>query len=383
MMYSANRKIKSAIFLFFIAFALFYACKKETAVSGVPYLVTATPQFVTSNNASVGGIVTSDGGAPVTQKGICFGVMPEPDINASVINANAGTGGFEVDLVGLIPSTKYFARAFAQNKNGIAYGNIVSFTTTATNTTITPPSVNTNNVVAITSFNAICGGNVINDGGGLVSTRGICWSTQNNPDLSDSYLTNGNGIGNYNITIPGLSPSTTYYVRAFASNDAGTAFGQVRTFTTQEANDDSYFADNSCDPIITLEAENAICTEYEISLTGATPSNIPLSFPACYNGGPTINDVWLKVSAPASTVLTLATYATGPVDDVVMAVYSSVVFCDVLTQVSCVDDIQLGGGVTERMPYINLNASGETYYIRIWGWDPGVSGTFLFCASYE
>ncbi|OPZ41555.1 MAG: hypothetical protein BWY95_02583 [Bacteroidetes bacterium ADurb.BinA104] len=72
------------------------------------------------------------------------------------------------------------------------------------------------------------------DGGSSVTARGVCWSTSQNPTTSNSKTTNGTGLGTYTSHITGLSPNTTYYVRAYAINSQGTAYGEQRNFITQQ-----------------------------------------------------------------------------------------------------------------------------------------------------
>ena len=76
------------------------------------------------------------------------------------------------------------------------------------------------------------GGNVTADGGATVTARGICWSTSQNPTISGSHTTDGTGTGTFTSNMTGLEPNTTYYVRAYATNSAGTAYGDQVSFTT-------------------------------------------------------------------------------------------------------------------------------------------------------
>ena len=99
------------------------------------------------------------------------------------------------------------------------------------------PSVSTGTVSIITTTTATCCGNVIADGGAAVIARGVCWSTSQNPTTANSKTTNGTGLGTYTSNITGLSPNTTYYVRAYATNSQGTAYGAQRTFKTQQDQD--------------------------------------------------------------------------------------------------------------------------------------------------
>jgi hypothetical protein len=98
------------------------------------------------------------------------------------------------------------------------------------------PTVTTTAVTSITATTASSGGNVISDGGAAVTARGVCWSTSPNPTIADSYTTNGTGTGVFTSSITGLTPGTTYYVRAYATNSIGTAYGNPITFTTSILN---------------------------------------------------------------------------------------------------------------------------------------------------
>ncbi|MBO6050678.1 MAG: hypothetical protein J6P65_01705 [Bacteroidales bacterium] len=102
---------------------------------------------------------------------------------------------------------------------------------------ITSLTVLTTPVTSITATSATCGGEVTDDGGATVTARGVCWSTSQNPTVSDYHTTNGTGIGSFTSNITGLTPITTYYVRAYATNSIGTAYGEVLTFTTPNPND--------------------------------------------------------------------------------------------------------------------------------------------------
>lgn len=97
---------------------------------------------------------------------------------------------------------------------------------------VTIPTVTTNAVTSILETTATSGGNITSDGGASVTAKGVCWSTSANPTTADSKTTDGTGVGSYTSSITGLVGSTTYYVRAYATNSAGTAYGSQRTFIT-------------------------------------------------------------------------------------------------------------------------------------------------------
>lgn len=99
--------------------------------------------------------------------------------------------------------------------------------------TSTQISLTTTALSSISSFSADCGGTIITDGGSSVISRGVCWSISPNPTISlSTKTTEGSGTGTYSSVITGLSGNTTYYVRAYATNNAGTDYGNEIQFTT-------------------------------------------------------------------------------------------------------------------------------------------------------
>lgn len=99
-----------------------------------------------------------------------------------------------------------------------------------------PPLLTTIPITLITESSAIAGGNVLDNGGADITSRGIVWGTSPYPTLSNSFLNDITGANSYTISIWGLIPNTTYYVRAYATNSAGTAYGNQLIFTTTSAN---------------------------------------------------------------------------------------------------------------------------------------------------
>lgn len=93
------------------------------------------------------------------------------------------------------------------------------------------PMVATNTITSITTNSATCGGDVTSNGASSVTARGVCWSTSQNPTVSENHTTDGSGTGSFTSNITGLTTGTTYYVRAYATNSAGTSYGEQRSFT--------------------------------------------------------------------------------------------------------------------------------------------------------
>lgn len=96
----------------------------------------------------------------------------------------------------------------------------------------TLPSITTNPVTSILTTSASCGGNISSNGGETVTEYGVCWSKTENPTIADSKKSIGNGNGAFSSSITGLDINTTYYVRAYATNSIGTAYGQQLTLKT-------------------------------------------------------------------------------------------------------------------------------------------------------
>lgn len=127
--------------------------------------------------------------------------------------------------------TKYYVRAYATNRYGVGYGNEVSFTTQ-------PKSMPELTIVMasnITSTTATSVGNITNDGGATITASGVCWSTSRNPSITDSKTTDGTEISEYISPIAGLTPETTFYLRGYAKNSMGTAYGNGISFITSSA----------------------------------------------------------------------------------------------------------------------------------------------------
>ena len=187
--------------------------------------------IITQTTASSGGVISSDGAATITAKGVCWKTTVNPTISDSKTTDGTGLASFNSSLTDLLPNKTYYVRAYATNSVGTAYGNLISFTTLAP----TLPTIQTNQISAITQTTATSGGNITNNGGATVTSRGVCWSTGPIPTINNNVITSGNGDGIFTSNITGLNPGTTYYVRAYATNSVGTAYGNIVSFVTSPA----------------------------------------------------------------------------------------------------------------------------------------------------
>jgi hypothetical protein len=203
-----------------------HACKKDKPK--LPVVTTTDVTEVSYTTATSGGEVSNEGGAPVTSRGVCWNTSIDPTIGNSKTNESGGGGSFTSKITQLLPSTLYYVRAYASNSAGTAYGDHVTFTTNQ----VEAPSLTTKAVNSITANTAASGGTVVTDNGGFVTVKGVCWSTNQNPTLADAKTLDGVDTGAYVSVLTGLRLLTKYYIRSYATNSAGTTYGNELNFTT-------------------------------------------------------------------------------------------------------------------------------------------------------
>ncbi len=159
--------------------------------------------------------------------------------------------------------------------------------------TVSLPTITTSSVSGITQTSASCGGNITSNGGGSVTVSGVCWSTIQNPTVSGSKTTDGTGTGSFTSSIMGLSAGTTYYVMAYATNSAGTAYGNQVTFTTSTS---------PSVPVLTTDA---------ISNIGATTASCGGNISSAGGGSVTARGVCWSTSSNPTTSDSKTSNGTG------------------------------------------------------------------------
>jgi hypothetical protein len=195
----------------------------------LPTITTKAASQITKNSIKTGSFITSDGNGLITSKGICYSKSSMPTILDSVVLCGTGSVSFDTAIYSLTTNTKYFIRAFAINSAGTVYGNEVEATTLVD---LVMPQISTSAINNITFTSASSGGYGINAGGGTISSKGICYATTSNPTTANSIINAGNGSIDFISNLNGLNSGTKYYLRAFAVNELGMAYGNEISFTT-------------------------------------------------------------------------------------------------------------------------------------------------------
>lgn len=226
-----NKILRYFIATLVLATAVLFSCSSDdNATSSAPTVTTNAASLINQTTATSGGNVTSDGGAAITARGICWSITEAPTTSNLKTIASGTTGVFESAITGLTANTQYYVRAYASNSQGTSYGAQITFTTT--NNTIAPPVLTTSAVSAITATTATGGGNVTSIGGAPLTARGVCWATTANPTTANDKTTQTGSTGAFTSAITALTANTVYYVRAYATNSGGTAYGTQISFTT-------------------------------------------------------------------------------------------------------------------------------------------------------
>ncbi len=206
--------------------------------AALPLVSTGEAIDITDTKAKPGGSVPGDGGAPVLTRGICWNTIGMPTLSDNNAANGTGTGAYNCPVTGLKAGTIYFTRAYATNSVGTVYGGQKQFKTTGKTAT---PVVSTVKVGDILETSASANGNITALGGDTVSVRGVCWNTGKKPTITNSVAIDRSGKLNFTVYLAGLKPLTTYYIRAFATNSGGTAYGEELQFITgAEVKDGSF-----------------------------------------------------------------------------------------------------------------------------------------------
>ncbi len=199
-----------------------------TTMDGDIKLTTKEVSNITAKTAMVGGNITDNGGGEITDRGVCYDLKTSPSISDYFVKDDSvGTGEFSCFLNNLLPDTVYYLKSYAINDAGTCYGNEVSFRTEDG-----LPILTTIEVSNIGTSTAVASSSISDNGGFAVTAKGVCYDTESLPIISNGHTTDGTGLGSFQSNIEGLVIGTKYYLRAYASNEIGTSYGEELVFFT-------------------------------------------------------------------------------------------------------------------------------------------------------
>ncbi|MBP9741719.1 MAG: hypothetical protein KBD28_13605, partial [Chitinophagaceae bacterium] len=211
----------------------------EVFAPSAPTVVTGTKINVTTSSVTLAGNITNNGGNSITASGFVISTSPTPVVGGfgvidSATNPLVTGGAFTINVANLSLATTYYYRAYAVNSVGTSYGADSTFTTNASSVI---PTVLRTAAINIGTTTATIGGNITSDGGSVVLSSGVVYSTTQNPALFgsgviDSTTSPAVTTGLFSVNPAGLLHSTKYYYRAYATNAVGTAYSLQDSFVT-------------------------------------------------------------------------------------------------------------------------------------------------------
>ena len=198
-------------------------------VSIPPTVVTGGHSEITSSSARLSGEVLLDNGEPITERGFVWvNGLGTPTTSSNKVRVSGTTGKYSITVSEFEPNKVYSYRAFATNSKGTAYGDVRNFTTLTE-----LPEVKILGVFEITSTTAEIDAKITYDGGDTPSEAGFLYDISSNFATAQKIMAPAiDGDGSYYYTFAGLKRATQYYVKPYATNSAGTAYGEVENFKT-------------------------------------------------------------------------------------------------------------------------------------------------------
>ena len=198
-------------------------------VSTAPSVTTVGSSEITDSSALLSGEVTDDNGEEVTERGfVWLKGTGTPTTSNSKLRSDGTTGEYSSTLSALEPNQTYSFRSYAVNAKGTAYGETMTF-----RTEVALPEVVFVNYSDVASSSAILSGKVTSHGGETVSEVGFLYGTTSDLDSATSSKVTATYTGDsFSLTLTSLTRATEYYVQPFTKNSAGTAYGEVTSFTT-------------------------------------------------------------------------------------------------------------------------------------------------------
>lgn len=220
-------------------------CIKKNTEASLPQISVFDATDITTTTAVLHASVDDDGDDQIIERGFYYSATnqdPGFDNLWEIVEGN--TGQFSIEITDLEPNTTYYFRAYATNSVGTTLGEVLSFTTLKVNTVVVA-TLTVNEASDITDTSAKLQGTVVNNGGGEIYYQGFFYSMlYTNPEFNNGLMEIVDDLETtFSYTLTDLQPSTTYYYRAFADNEAGFGMSEVKSFTTKPKQATNTFID--------------------------------------------------------------------------------------------------------------------------------------------
>ncbi len=205
---------------------------KVTNGRKAPVLNTLATTNIAATTATFNGEIMDAGSPAYTERGFVYSTITNPSLKNTIAKRTVevtGIAKFSTNVLGLTLGNIYFVRAYAINSVDTVYStNEVSFTTATVLPTLSTQAVSN---ISITNKRATFNGTILTNGDPVYTERGFVYGTVHNPTVEDDTkkIAPGNGIGAFSVNATGITEGTMYYVRAYATNAAGTAYGEEIT----------------------------------------------------------------------------------------------------------------------------------------------------------
>ncbi len=264
-------------------------------------VTTAEVTGIEVNTAVMGGKVVNAGSPAYTEVGICYDYAPTvPSVNGRKVPVDmSGTGAFELPMDEIGYNTKIYVRAYAINTAGVAYGDQVEFWALPRDRVPEPATMEPRDVTSTGAFFLGVINGDYNLGSPAATDYGFCYATTPNPTLANLVVPTTASRSGFYASVNGLTPNTTYYVRAYARNRAGTGYGGQIYFSTLAATTASKPAAPS-----DLKAEPVSTTSYRLSWTNRATNAAEVRLQR-YNGSAWVDHATMGPNATSYTATNL------------------------------------------------------------------------------
>lgn len=242
--------------------------ENPVAVEELATLQTNEAEDVAAKQAVVWGMIGNNGGSSISERGVCYGITTNPSYEGTKKNASVtkGSGEFKVELIDLEGGTVYYARAYAVNKKGVAYGNQISFKTKD----LASPLLVLGAVKVAGANDLFFDVNLKEHGDLTIQEIGLVYNTSKEPTVANNKIARDKVETNFKQRISNLTPETLYYVRPYAVTSKTVLYGEEFVISTIKKGNFTYsFNQNGADDATVTRIKTAfdIATKYYNNFT--------------------------------------------------------------------------------------------------------------------